>query len=166
MDGHEGLTCTERFRPVLFVPDPARRARASFRVFATVPGLLGFLDGSAGFCWNWPYGLSDRHQDLVAALIDSLRDWIDTFGDEADSAQARRDIAEALAGRMKELTEDGLAVAARERFVRLTGGRDGEPLPWRVIDVEVVADRPGLDDRSPVPTSGWEHDRADRYPAL
>jgi hypothetical protein len=150
MDGQADLTCAPRFRPVLFLPDPARLARSSFRLFASVPDLLRFLDGSAGFCWSRPDGLSDRHRDLVAAFIGGLRYWVDTFGDEGSSVQARWEIAEALAGRMKDLTADGLAVAARERFVVLTGGRDWQPSRWRLIDVEIVLDPPDPDDREPV----------------
>jgi len=147
MDGHEDLACTHLgcaaavsgpggVRPVVFVPDLARPARRSFRLFTAGPALLRFVDGSNAFCSLWPDQLSDVQRDRVSGFFGDLRDWISTPGDQ-NSAQARRDISRAVDGDLQNLAGAGLAVGARERFLILTGGRDGQPLPWRVTDIKV-----------------------------
>jgi hypothetical protein len=102
---------------------------------------LRFIDGSNAFCSSWPDQLSGRQRDRVSTFFGDLRDWINTSGDR-NSAQARRDISRAVDGHLQSLAEAGLAVAAQERFLILTGGRDARPLPWRVIDITVEAAMP------------------------
>jgi len=43
---------------------------------------------------------------------------------------------------LRSLAAADLAVGARERFLILTGGKDAQPLPWRVTDIKVQAVMP------------------------
>lgn len=164
MDGHEDLACahlgcaagvsgSRGVRPVVFVPDPAQPACRSFRLFTAGPALLRFVDGSNAFCSLWPDQLSDVQRDRVSAFFGDLQDWINTSGDRG-SAQARRDISRAVNGHLQGLAGAGLAVGARERFLILTGGRDAQPLPWRVTDIKVQAVMPAQI-AHPAITGGW-----------
>jgi hypothetical protein len=141
MDGQPGwefgfTRLSPGFSPALVIPDPARPTPGPFRHFWTGPALLCFLEASAGFCPNSPDGLSDEHECLVSTFFGDLRDWINTTG-FLKSIQAGRCVALALNEQIKELTGAGFAVAARERFLLLTGGVNAEPLSWRIIDIEI-----------------------------
>jgi len=123
------------FSPVLLVPDPIRAASRSFRVFTTGPALLRYADGSNGFRSIWPEGLSEEHADRIAAFFGVLRDWIITPGGQ-NSIHAEPDVSRVLDVRIKELATAGFVVAARERFLLLTGG-NAKPKPWRMVDIKI-----------------------------
>jgi hypothetical protein len=105
------------------------------KVFTTGSALWHFIDGCAAFVPSWPNGLSDEHEDLIAAFLDDLRDWNDAVG-STDSYVAKRDAARALGEHVMRLAKAGFLIGAKERSCLLTGGV-GEPVPWCVIDIEV-----------------------------
>ena len=152
MDGHENLACAYAGRaaavsgpgavgPVVFVPDPARSVCRSFRLFTAGPALLRFVDGSNAFCSFWPERLSGEQRDRISAFFADLREWINTSGDQ-HSARSRWDISRAVDRHLRSLAAADLAVGARERFLILTGGKDAQPLPWRVTDIKAQAVMP------------------------
>ncbi|MGH3219634.1 MAG: HNH endonuclease [Streptosporangiaceae bacterium] len=122
--------------PVRLVPDPTRPIPKALKIFTTGSSLWRLFDGARAFYPNWPDGLSDEQEDLIAGFFDYLRDWMDVSAD-VDSFQAKRDAAKGLGEYVKSLAEASFLVGARERYCLLTGGIDAEPLPWRVIDIEV-----------------------------
>lgn len=141
MDGHQARArCTAGWAaagtPVLVIPDPDRPAPGTFRFFTNGPALERFADGVSGFCLSRPGGLCGERQDRISAFFGDLSDWIGAR-DNGSPVQAGRDISRVLDEDMRELAQADLAVAARERFVLLTGGSDPEPLPWRIIDIDV-----------------------------
>lgn len=146
MDGHRARArCTAgraaAGTPVLVIPDPHRPTPGMFRFFANGPALVRFADGVSGFCLSRPDGLCGERHDLVSAFFGDLSDWIGARNN-GDAVQARRDIYQVLDEEMRDLAQAGLVVAARERFVLLTGGIDPAPLSWRIIDIDVrPADR-------------------------
>lgn len=120
---------------VRLVADPTRPTPKLLKVFTTGSALWRFIDGCAALVPSWPDGRSNEHEDLIAALLDDLRDWNDAVG-YTDSYVAKRDAARALGEHVKRLARAGFLIGAKERFCLLTGGV-GEPVPWRVIDIEV-----------------------------
>lgn len=121
--------------PVFLVPDPIRAAPSSFRVFTTGPALLRYADGSNGFRSIWPERPGEEHADHISAFFDVLRFWITASGSQT-SIQAEPDVSRVLDERIEELAKAGFVVAARERFLLLTGG-NAKPNPWRIIDIKV-----------------------------
>jgi len=83
-----------------------------------------------------PRGLAENAQILFLPFFGVLRDWITISGDQ-NSIQAEPDVSRALDERMKELATAGFTVAARERFLLLTGGSDAKPERWRIVDIKV-----------------------------
>lgn len=124
------------FGPVQLVPDPTRPISKVLKIFTTGSGLWHLVDGSAAFYPSWPAGLSDEHEDLIAAFLDDVRDWNDCVGGQ-ESYRAKRDASRGLGEHIKLLAEAGFFAGARERFCLLTGGVQQEPSPWRVIDIEI-----------------------------
>jgi hypothetical protein len=124
------------FGPVKIVPDPARPAPKTLKLFVTGSRLWHFVDGSMGFYPSWPDGLSDEHEDMIAAFLDDLRDWNDIASD-LDSYGAKRDAAKCLDGHIKRLAKAGFLVGARQRFCLLVGGIQETPMPWRLVDIEI-----------------------------
>jgi anti-anti-sigma factor len=129
------------FSPGLLVTDPARAVPGVFRLFATGSALLRFAGGLNGFSSGWPDGLGpggpDRERaDLISAFFGILRDWIAASGNQG-SIQAEPDVSRALDERITELAKAGFIVAARERFLLLTGGVDAKTLSWRIVDIRV-----------------------------
>jgi hypothetical protein len=112
-----------------------RAAPRSFRVFTTGPALLRYTDGSNGFRSIWPERIGAEDADRIAAFFGVLRDWITTSGGQ-NSIQAEPDVSQVLDERIKELATAGFVVAARERFLLLTGG-NAKPKPWRIVDIKV-----------------------------
>lgn len=124
------------FGPLQLVPDPTRPIPKVLKIFTTGSSLWHMIDGSTAFYPSWPAGLSDEHEDLIAAFLDDIRDWNDCVGGQ-ESYQAKRDAARGLGEHIQLLAEAGFLVGARERFCLLTGGVQQEPSPWRVIDIEI-----------------------------
>ena len=139
--GADAVSGPRGVRSVVFVPDPARPASRSFRLFTAGPALLRFVDGSNAFCSFWPERLSGEQRDRISAFFADLREWINTSGDQ-HSARSRWDISRAVDRHLRSLAAADLAVGARERFLILTGGKDAQPLPWRVTDIKVQAVMP------------------------
>jgi HNH endonuclease len=121
---------------VQLVPDPTRPIPKVLKICTTGSRLWHLVDSSAAFYPSWPAGLSDEHEDLIAAFLDDLRDWNDCVGDQ-ESYKAKRDASRGLDEHIKRLAEAGFVVGARKRFCLLTGGVQQEPSPWRVIDIEI-----------------------------
>jgi hypothetical protein len=124
--------------PVELVPDPTRPIPKIFKIFTTGSSLWHMVDGSTAFYPSWPAGLSDKHEDLIAAFLDDVRDWNDCVGGQ-ESYQAKRDAARGLGEHMKLLAEAGFLVGARERFCLLTGGVQQELSPWRKDSAVMVS---------------------------
>jgi hypothetical protein len=87
---------------------------------------LRFACGSNGFRSIGPERHGVEYADLISAFLGVLREWITNSGDQ-NSIQAEADVSRALDVRMKELATAGFTVAARERFLLLTGGSDAKP---------------------------------------
>jgi hypothetical protein len=97
--------------------------------------LWRFVKGSYSFFPKSSYGLSDEHEELIAAFFDNLRDWLDA-GDlysYREELHARRALDESI----EELTMAGFVVGAREGFLLLTDGVNSAPSPWCAFDIEV-----------------------------
>jgi len=121
--------------PVRLIPDPTRPQEKMLKFMITGSKLWNFIDGAYAFYPSWPDGLSDEHEDLIAALFDNVRDWIDISGDLSFSE--KRNAGRSLNTNIEELVEAGFVVGARNRFLLLAGGVNKEPQPWRTVDIEV-----------------------------
>jgi hypothetical protein len=122
--------------PVRLIPDPARPPKKMLTPITSGTALWRFVKGAYSSSTSSPDGLSDEHEDLIAAFFDNLRDWMDISGDldsYRDELNARRSLDENI----EELAKAGFVVGARERFLLLTGGVDKAPSPWRAFDIEV-----------------------------
>jgi hypothetical protein len=122
--------------PVRLIPDPAKPPKKMLTLVPNGTALWRFVRGACSSSSSWPEGLSDAHEDLIAAFLDNLRDWMDISGDldsHRDELIARRALDESI----EELTDAGFVVGARERFLLLTGGVNKAPSPWRAFDIEV-----------------------------
>jgi hypothetical protein len=84
---------------------------------------------------SWPSGLSEDRQDLMAAFLDDLRDWIDVHSTE-DSYHTGWEAAKALNTHVVNLNEASLLVGVRIRHLLLTGG-SRDSVPWRELDVQI-----------------------------
>jgi hypothetical protein len=121
--------------PVRLIPDPARPQKKMLKLVISGAALWHFVDGAHAFYPCWPDGLSDEHEDLIAALFDNVRDWIDISGELSFSE--KRNARRSLNENIEELAGAGFVVGARDRFLLLTGGVNQEPWPWRAVDIEV-----------------------------
>src|SRR5215469_6840914 len=120
--------------PIRLIPDPARPPKKMLTVITSGTALWRFVKGAYSFFPSSPDGLSDEHEDLIAAFFDNLRDWMDISGDldsYSDELNARR----SLDGNIEELAKAGFVVGARERFLLLTGGVNEAPSSWRAFDI-------------------------------
>jgi len=120
---------------VRLIPDPGRPPKETLKLMISGTELWHFVDGAYAFYPRWPAGLSDEHEDLIAALLDNLGDWINVSGDLSFSE--KRNASRSLNENIEELAKVGLVVWARERFLLLTGGINQEPSPWRAVDIVV-----------------------------
>jgi hypothetical protein len=121
--------------PVRLIPDPARPSKKMLTLVTNGTALWRFVRGAYSFFPKSSYGLSDEHEELIAAFFDNLRDWLDA-GD-LDSYREELHARRALDESIEELTMAGFVVGARERFLLLTGGVNSAPSPWRAFDIEV-----------------------------
>jgi len=122
--------------PVRLIPDRTRPPKKMLTLITSGTALWRFVKSAHSSFTSSPDGLSDAHEDLIAAFFDNLQDWMDISGDfdsYRDELNARRALDESI----KELAKAGFVVGARERFLLLTGGVDKAPSPWRTFDVEV-----------------------------
>jgi hypothetical protein len=134
---HEAWIATlgEGSGPVRLVPDPTRPAASRLRVYMTGSSLWNFVRDSHQTRSSWPEGLSEEHEDLIAGFLEAVNDWrdVDTLN---GSQMVGRDAARNLSGYIRDLTEAGFLIGARERFCLLTGGTQ-EPSSWRIIDIQI-----------------------------
>jgi hypothetical protein len=121
--------------PVRLIPDPTRPTKKMLKLMISGTELWHFVDGAYAFYPIWPSGLSDEHEDLIAAFFDNVRDWIDCSGDLSFSE--KRHACRSLSENIEELAKAGFVVGVRERRLLLTGGVSQEPQPWRAVDIEV-----------------------------
>lgn len=77
--------------------------------------------------------LTEDQNDLIAAFLDNVRDWMDVTSFE-DSYRAGRDAAKHLDEQIKAINETGLFVGARRRHFLITGGVR-EQSSWLVFDI-------------------------------
>jgi hypothetical protein len=122
-------------RPTRLVPDPAHPMPKTLTVCTTGNTLWNIAQGSMSMSPSWPVGLSEEQQDLIAALLDELSDWIDVVSMES-SYRVGRDAAKALEEHIKDLRTASLLVGARRHYLLLTDGSQ-EPSRWRSLDIEI-----------------------------
>ena len=121
-------------RPRL-VPDPTRPIPRALHIVTSGSRLWDLASGTDTMRPSWPGGLSEDQQDLIAAFLDGLRDWLDVHS-MGDSYQAGRDAAKALNTHVVSLNEAGLLVGVRIRHLLLTGGPQ-DPVRWRELDIQI-----------------------------
>jgi hypothetical protein len=122
--------------PLRLIPDPTRPPKKMLTLIKSGTALWPFVRGADSSSISSPDGLSDEHEDLIAAFFDNLSDWMDVSGDldsYRDELNARRSLDENI----RELINAGFVIGAREKFLLLTGGVDKAPSPWRAFDLEV-----------------------------
>jgi hypothetical protein len=132
---HENWVASLGGRPTRLVPDPAHPMSKTLTVCMTGNTLWNIAQGSMSMSPSWPDGLSEEQQDLIAALLDELSDWIDVASME-NNYRAGRDAAKALGEYIKDLHTANLLVGARRRYLLLTDGWQ-EPSRWRSLDIEI-----------------------------
>ena len=93
--------------PVRLIPDPARPSKKGLKLMITGTELFYFADGADVFYPRWPAGLSDEHEDLIAALFDNVQD-IDISGDLSFSE--KRHACRSLNENIEELAKAGFVV--------------------------------------------------------
>jgi hypothetical protein len=123
-----------RAGPVRLVADPTKPAPKILRLCLTGEALWQSVDGALSFSPYWPTGLNGEQGKAVDGLLDELRDWLDV-ADEL-SYKEKREAAESLGERLKQLIDVGLFVGVRDRDMLLTGGGSNDPTPWRGFDIE------------------------------
>ncbi len=122
-------------RPARLVPDPTRPTKKMLKLMISGTELWHFVNGAYSCNPAWPSGLSDEHEDLIAAFFDNVGDWNNCSGDLSFTEQ--RHACRSLNENIEELAKVGFVVWARERFLLLTGGINQEPWPWRAVDIVV-----------------------------
>jgi hypothetical protein len=123
------------FGPVRVVPDPTKPTPKILKLFTTGSSFWHFFEGADAFYPSWPDGLNDEHEDLIAAFLDDLRDWMDVTGIGADY-RTSREASKAVSEHIKTLGEAGFLVGMRRRHCLLTGGVK-DPTSWEVVDIEI-----------------------------
>lgn len=120
---------------VRLIPDPARPPKKTLKLVISGTELWHFINGG-DICYpTWPGGLSDEHEDLIAAFLDNVQDWVDCPG--ALSFSEQRHACRSLNENIEDLAKAGFVVGVRERRLLLTGDINKEPSPWRAFDIEV-----------------------------
>jgi hypothetical protein len=122
--------------PTRLVPDPEHPVPKMLKLFTNGTAFWHYFAGSIAFYPSWPEGLSDEHEDLIAAFLQDLEDWMDVDG-VGDTYRIARDASKAMAHHISELAKAGFFLGARRRQMLLTGGIDAAPVPWRVMDIEI-----------------------------
>lgn len=125
---------TSSSRPRL-VRDLTRPVTGVLQIVTSGSRLWDLASGTDTMRPSWPGELSEDQQDLVAAFLDSLRDWIDAHSAD-DGYQAGRDAVRALNGHVLSLNEAGLQLGVRIRHLLLTGGSQ-DPVPCRELDIQI-----------------------------
>jgi len=120
--------------PIRLVADPAYPIPKILKLCMTGTQLWHVMQGAYAFYPAWPSNLTEDQNDLIAAFLDNLRDWMDVTTFE-DSYQTGRNAAKHLDEQIKELNQAGLFIGARRRHCLLAGGVQA-PSPWLVFDVE------------------------------
>jgi hypothetical protein len=121
--------------PVRLIPDPARPPKKMLKLIISGSDLWHFVDGAGVLYPRWPSGLSDEHEDLIAALLDNVRDWNDISSDLSYSE--KRNACRSLNENILELAKAGFIVGVRERHLLLTGGVSQQTQQWRAVEIEV-----------------------------
>ena len=121
--------------PVRLIPDPARPAKKTLKLIISGSDLWHFVDGACALYPRWPSGLSDEHEDLIAALFDNMQDWNDISSDL--SFREKRNASRSLNENILELAAAGFIIGAREKHLLLTGGVSRQPQQWRVVEIEI-----------------------------
>jgi hypothetical protein len=121
--------------PVRLIPDPARPPKKMLKLIISGTELWHFINGCDISYPIWPSGLSEEHEDLIAAFLDNVGDWIDCSG--ALSFSEQRHACRSLNENIEELARAGFVVGVRGKRLLLTGGVSKAPQPWRAFDIEV-----------------------------
>lgn len=121
--------------PVRLIPDPARPPKKMLKLVISGTELWHFVNGAYSCNPIWPSGLSDEHEDLIAAFLDNVGDWVDCSGDLSFTEQ--RQACLSLNENILELAKAGFIVGVRERHLLLTGGVSQQPQQWRAVEIEV-----------------------------
>lgn len=120
--------------PVRLIPDPTKPAPKLLKLCLTGEDLWQSLSGAYSFYPSYPGGLNDDQADAVDSLLDLLRDWLDVAAEL--SFKEQRQASRGLTEHINRLTELGLVVATRPRYLLLAGGGSAEPSRWRSFDIE------------------------------
>jgi hypothetical protein len=119
--------------PVRLIPDPAKPAPRLLKLCRTGEDLWQSLSGAYSFSPSYPARLNDDQAEAIDGLLDLLRDWLDIAAEL--SYKEQREICRGLTERIVQLTELGLLVGTRTRYLLLAGG-SADPSEWRSFDIE------------------------------
>jgi hypothetical protein len=122
--------------PTRLIPDPAHPTPKMLKLFTSGSVFWHFFAGSCSFSPCWPEGLGDENEDLIAAFLQDLKDWMDAVGMEGDYSD-HREASKAMDHHISELAKAGFLLGAKRRYMLLTGGVDAAPVPWRLTEIEI-----------------------------
>jgi hypothetical protein len=114
--------------------DPAHPLPNRLKLYTSGTAFWHDFQGSLSFHPRWPEGLSDEHEDLIAAFLQDIKDWMD-IGD--DSYTAAREASKAMQAHIDELAKAGFLLGARRRYLLLSDDSDVPPDSWRDMEIEI-----------------------------
>jgi hypothetical protein len=122
--------------PMRLVPDPTHPVPKRLKLFSSGTAFWHYFTDCFAFQPSWVEGLSDEQEDVIAAFLQELKDWMDR-GLADLSYTEHREASKAMSHHITELARQGFCLGARKRHLLLTDDSDLAPTPWRVLDIEI-----------------------------
>lgn len=122
--------------PSRLVPDPAHPTPKMFKLFTNGTAFWHYFDGCISFSPSWHAGLSEEDEDLIAAFLQDLEDWMDIAGGHSSYSE-KREASKAMSHHISELAQSGFLLGARRRHLLLVDDSDLPPTRWQSMDIEI-----------------------------
>jgi hypothetical protein len=119
--------------PSRLVPDPAHPTPTRLKLFTSGTAFWHYLDGCLSCRPSWVEGLSDEQEDVIAAFLQDVEDWMDS----AASYSEKREASKVMDHHITELAKAGFLLGAIKRHLLLTDDSDLAPTPWLMMDIEI-----------------------------
>lgn len=123
--------------PMHLVPDPKYATPKKLKLFTSGTAFWHEFDGCVSFAASWIEGLSDEHEDLIAAFLEDLEDWMNIAGGIGVPYGQKRDASKAMNDHISELAKAGFLLGARKRHLLLTDNSGLPPTPFLRMDIEI-----------------------------
>lgn len=123
--------------PSRFVPDPNYPTPKRLKLYTSGTEFWHDFDGCIAFMPSWIAGLRDEHEDLIAAFLEDLKDWMDIAGGIGPSYREKRAASKAMNEHISALAKAGFLLVARKCHLLLTGNSGQPPSPFLTMEIEI-----------------------------